>query len=200
MATGLEKQAPLARVYAESIGTLAVEQQRDDEVLGELEGLVAALDVSPALETFLTSPLIEENDQRDVLERALRSRVSDLVVDALQVMRRKGRLGLLRAVALAYREQWMERRGRVEVRVATAVPLSGELRSALVRAVAERIGKEPVLVEAVRPDLIGGLVVSVGDDRFDSTVAAGLTRLQGGLLERAAHELVSEKSFITNTD
>jgi len=200
MAVALDKQAPIARVYAESVGTLAAEQGRDDEVLEELEALVAALDASPALERFLASPLVENADQRDALEHGLRGRASDLVVDTLQVMRSKGRLELLRAVALAYREQWMKRRGRVEVRVASAIPLTEEIRTSLARAVAQKLGKEPVLVEAVRPELLGGLVVSIGDDRFDSSVATGLARLQQELLERAARELISDKSFVTNSE
>jgi len=200
MAVALDKQAPIARVYAESVGTLAAEQGRDDEVLEELEALVAALDASPALERFLASPLVENADQRDALEHGLRGRASDLVVDTLQVMRSKGRLELLRAVALAYREQWMKRRDRVEVRVASAIPLTEEIRASLARAVAQKLGKEPVLVEAVRPELLGGLVVSIGDDRFDSSVATGLARLQQELLERAARELLSDKSFVTNSE
>jgi len=200
MSSAVDKQAPIARIYAEAMATIAAEVGREDETLAELDGLVAALDATPGLETFLASPLIEEEAHRTVLERALRGRASDLLVDTLQVMRRKGRLELLRALARAYREIWMKRRGRVEVRVASAVPLSDQLRSELAVTVEKRIGKQAVLLESVDPALLGGLVVSVGDDRFDSSVASALVRLQGDLLERAGQELVSGTSYITNSE
>ncbi|HSM15010.1 MAG TPA: ATP synthase F1 subunit delta [Thermoanaerobaculia bacterium] len=200
MAGATDKQRPIARVYAEAIGALAAEQDLEDRVLEELEGLVAAVDASPELEAFLASPLVEDEAQRSALDQALRGRLSDLVVDALQVMRRKGRLVLVRAVARAYRELWMKRRHRVEVRVVSAVPLGEELRAALVETVGSRIGRQPVLVESVDAGVLGGLVVSVDDYRFDASVAARLARLQGALLERTAHELISEKSYVTNSD
>ena len=200
MAAALDKQAPIARVYAQSIGAIAADQGCEDEILEELDGLVGALDAAPGLEAFLASPLVEDDAKRTVVERALRGRASDLLVDALQVMRRKGRLDLVRALARAYRELWMKRRNRVEVRVASAVALSEELRAELAVAVGARIGKEPVLVESVDPSLLGGLIVSVGDDRFESSVASGIARLQADLLARAARELISAESYVTNSE
>lgn len=200
MSSTPDKLAPVARIYAESLLALAVETGREDEVLEELDGLVAALDADPRLEEFLSSPLVNDPAKREVLERALRGRASDLVVDALQVMRRKGRLGALRGLALGYRALWMVRKGRIEVRVASAVPLTETLRAELVRAAARRTGREPVLVETVKPSLLGGLVISIGDDKFDGSVAAGVARLGESLLARASVELLSEKSYVTNTE
>jgi F-type H+-transporting ATPase subunit delta len=197
---GADLENPVARVYAESLIRLAAEDRREDEVRDELEALAGVVDSAPALARFLESPLVEDQAKRATLEDALRGRVSDLVVDGLQVMRRKGRLGLLRAVAHAYRELWIERRNRVEVRVTSAVALSDELRARLVQALARRTGREPMLVERVDPELLGGLVVSIGDDKIDSSVATRLERMHGDLLARASRELLEEKSYVTDTD
>ena len=200
MASSQEKLAPVAQVYAESMHDLASASNQVDELQAELEGVVAVLDADPRLEAFLASPLVDLDARRAALERALRGRASDLLVDALQVMRRKGRLGLVRAVASAYRRIWMDRKNRIEARVASAVPLGEELRAELVRAVARRTGREPVLVERVDPTLLGGLVVSIGDDKVDSTVARSLARLGARLMARASDELVSDKSYVTNSE
>ena len=200
MASSQEKLAPVAQVYAESMHDLASASNQVDELQAELEGVVAVLDADPRLEAFLASPLVDLDARRAALERALRGRASDLLVDALQVMRRKGRLGLVRAVASAYRRIWMDRKNRIEARVASAVPLGEELRAELVRAVARRTGREPVLVERVDPTLLGGLVVSIGDDKIDSTVASSLARLGARLMARASDELVSDKSYVTNSE
>ena len=197
---GADQGNPVARVYAESLIRLAAEQGLEDEVRDELEALAGIVDTDGALANFLDSPLIEDEAKRATLEDALRGRASDLVVDTLQVMRRKGRLGLLRAVAHAYRELWTARRNRVDVRVVSAVALSDELRGLLERALAKRTGREPVLIEKVEPGLLGGLVISIGDDKIDSSVATGLERVHGDLLARASRELLEQKSYVTNTD
>jgi F-type H+-transporting ATPase subunit delta len=199
MAGGIERQAGVAAVWADAVVRLAAEAGDEDELLAELDGLVALLDREPELEALLASPIVDDEAKRGLVERALRGRASDLLVDALQVMRRKGRLELVRALARAYRVEWLRRRDRVEVEVASAVPLSDELREEVRRAAARRAGREPLLVEIVDPELLGGLVVRIGDDKFDGSVARELARLEETLLERASRELHAGKSYFEET-
>lgn len=202
MATDRSQQAAVARIWADSIVALASEKTaaaagREDELLEELDGLVELLDHERDLDALLSSPLVDDQAKRLLIEKALRGRASDLLVDTLQVLRRKGRLGLVRAIAHAYRVEWMRRRNRVEVRVTTAVPLGDDLRQEIRLAAAERTNQHPVLIERVDPKLLGGLVVEIGDDKFDSSVSRELERLRETLLARASRELLSGKSYFT---
>jgi len=200
MAAIQDKQSAVAGVWADSLMARAAAAGREDELLAELDGVLELFERETELESLLASPIVDDDAKRTLLEKALRGRASDLLVDGLQVMRRKGRLGLVRAVARAYRAAWLVRRGRVEVRVASAVPLDDALRAALTSAAERRTGREPILVERVDEDLIGGLVVRIGDDKFDSSVASDLARLERALLERSSHELLSGKSYFTETN
>ena len=197
MAGAREKDLAVARVWADSLFALAAESGSEDELLGELEGLVELLDRQPTLANLLESPAIDTEAKRALLEKALRGRSSDLLVDALQVMRRKGRLVLLRAVAQTYRAEWLARRHKVEVRVTSAVALSEALREALRLAAAERTNRQPILVERVDPELLGGLVVAIGDEKIDCSVSTELEKMQVALLDRASRELLSGKSYFT---
>jgi F-type H+-transporting ATPase subunit delta len=96
-------------------------------------------------------------------------------------------------------EIWLARQGKIEVEVASAVPLSPALREEFVRAVGARLGKRPVLVERIDPRLLGGLVVRAGDAKIDSSVATTLKRIEVDLLSRASTELHSGKSYVTNS-
>jgi len=192
-----DKQSAVAGVWAESLMELAAADGREDDLLEELKGVLELFDREEGLESLLASPVVDDEAKRALIEKALRGRASDLLVDGLQVMRRKGRLALVRAVARAYRAAWLERRGRVEVRVTSAVPLDDTLRAALAAAARRRTGREPILVERVDAGLIGGLVVRIGDDKFDSSVASDLARLERGLLARSSRELLSGKSYFT---
>ncbi|MGH7336734.1 MAG: ATP synthase F1 subunit delta [Myxococcota bacterium] len=197
MATDRSQQAAVARVWADALVELAAAAKSEDELLDELTSLVELLDGNADLDRMLSSPLVDDEAKRALLEKALRGRASDLLVDALQVLRRKGRLGLVRAVATAYREEWMRRRNRVEVKVTSAIALSDDVRQEIRLAAAERTNQHPVLVERVDPALLGGLVVEIGDDKFDSSVARSLARLEEALLARASSELLSGKSYFT---
>jgi F-type H+-transporting ATPase subunit delta len=192
-----DQEPALARVYAEALAAVAGAELAALD--GELAGLVELFEREPRLERLFANPLVDAGDKRALLERALRGRASDALVDALQVMRAKGRLGLVRAVAHELHELHLEREGRIEVLVVSAVPLEAEQRAALETAAARRTGKQPILVERVDPTLLGGLVVSIGDDKIDSSVTAELARLERDLMGRAARELHSGKSYFQSS-
>lgn len=196
MAASQDKARSLARIYAEAM--LAAAAGGAQGFVDDLDALVGLLDRDAAFEAVLANPLINAAGKRTLIEKALRGKLGDTLVDGLQVMRRKGRLGLVRELARAVHEIWLERQGKVEVRVTSAVPLSAALRADLLRAAAERIGKQPVLVERVDPRLLGGLVVRARDGKFDSSVARTLGRIEAALLERASIELHSDKSYVTS--
>lgn len=185
----------IAGVYARAALALAEEQGTAKTLLEELEILVQELDRNSALVAFLSSPLVKTDTRSRALERMFRGRLSDLLVDTLQVMNRKGRSGLLRALAVAYRRELEELRGQIRVQVKTAIPLSDRLRERLRRALAEFSDKQPLLEERVEKSLIGGVVLNVGDHKVDSSVAKELRRLGKRLLDRASHEIHSGRIY-----
>jgi F-type H+-transporting ATPase subunit delta len=186
-----DRQLAVARVYAESLFALAEERGEADAALVELDGLAGLLETEPDLEAFFASPLVDQKARRRVLDESLGERVSELVVDTLQVMNGKGRLGLLAALAVAYRKVLDERRGRVDVGVATAVELVAALRDRLVSTLERITEREVRLAETVDPELLGGMVVSVGDRKIDYSLATDLRQLDDKLRDRATREIHS---------
>lgn len=184
-----DRSLGLGRLYARSILDLAEEQGQADELLEELTGLAQYLESHPDLEDFFGSPLIEEETRTRTIEKVFRGRSSDLLVDALQVVNRKGRLGSLRVIAEAYRQELRDRRGLVEAVVRTAVPLSDSLRAGLTDSLARFTGRKPTLVEKVDPSLIGGMVVDVAGNKIDTSVASRLKGLGAALERRASEEI-----------
>jgi F-type H+-transporting ATPase subunit delta len=189
MANVAEQSLNIGRVYARSILELAEAAGQGAAMLEELADLSRLLEGDPELELFFGSPLIEEEDRERVVEKAFRGRASDLLVDALQVINRKGRLGLLRAIAEGYRLEYRELHGLVDARVRTAVPLSPELRERLREAVARFTGRQPDLIEKVEPALLGGMIVEVAGKKIDSSVAHRLAQLGAALDRRASQEI-----------
>jgi F-type H+-transporting ATPase subunit delta len=186
-----DRQLAVARVYAESLFALAEERGEADAALVELDGLAGLLETEPDLEAFFASPLVDQKARRRVLDESLGERVSELVVDTLQVMNGKGRLGLLAALAVAYRKVLDERRGRVDVGVVTAVELVAALRDRLVSTLERITEREVRLAETVDPELLGGRVVSVGDRKIDYSLATDLRQLDDKLRDRATSEIHS---------
>jgi len=183
-----DRQLAVARVYAESLLALAEEAGRGDDVLEELDGIVALQDKDEDLAAFFASPLVDETARRETVEKSLRGEASDLVVDTLQVMNGKGRLDLVPALAAAYRAALDALRGRVDVSVSSAVPLSDALKEELLGTLRRVTGREVRLDETVDADLLGGIIVSLGDRKIDYSLATDLRQLDDQLRDRATRE------------
>lgn len=184
-----ERALTLGRVYAKAILDLAEARGESAPLLDELADLARLLEGSPELELFFGSPLIEEEARQEVIEKTFRGRASDLLVDALQIVNRKGRLGYLRAIAEGYRLEYRELHGLVDARVRTAVPLSEELRTKLREVVARFTGLQPTLIEKVDPALLGGMIVEVAGKKIDSSIATRLRQMGAALDRRASQEI-----------
>ncbi len=188
----------MAGVYARALLELADAAGAAGAVESELAELAELLESQPRFERYLTSPLVDEDDRSAAIEKALRGRLSDLVVDALQVMHRKGRLGLMCALAEAYRQEHEAARGEVDVEVTTAVELSDELRRRIAETASRYAGRRARLVERVDPALLGGLVLKIGDRKIDGSLARQIHEVRTGLFERASQEIHGGKQYFDN--
>jgi F-type H+-transporting ATPase subunit delta len=194
-----ERDLAVGRLYAEAMLGLAEERGQSDALLDELKELVDFLDQNPKVEHFLASQMVDEEGRAKVLEDLFRGQASELLLDSLQVINRKGRLGQLRAIAESYRVALRDLRGWVDVHVRTAVPLDEAQRTRLQDVIAASTGKKPTLIERIDPSLIGGLVVEVAGKKFDASVASRLHDLSEALLARASREIHSGTAYVAES-
>lgn len=190
MASFSDKSMAVASVYADAMLELADRRGEAEALRDELDEIARLAEIDRRFAAFLANPLIDEDRRAESLERMFRGKASDLAVDSLQVINRKGRIGLVPMIAAAYAARHDARRGVVEVQVASAVPLDGGQRERLRAAVRAATGSEPRLVERVDPELLGGLVVRIGDRKADSSIATRLRTLSEALLARASREIL----------
>jgi F-type H+-transporting ATPase subunit delta len=181
-------------VYAEAFLAAALKPggpAAADAAGAELTAFVAdVLDRDATVSGFLVSPAVGKKSKAAVLDAALPGRASELLRGLLAVLARNGRLDLVRGVAAAYRQLLDERAGRVRVKVSSAVELSDDQRAALAAHLAGILRQQPVLDVRIDPDLIGGMVVQVGDRVFDTSVRTRLSTLRTLLLDRGSSYVV----------
>jgi F-type H+-transporting ATPase subunit delta len=187
----------VARAYSQALMNLAVERDEVERIRLELKELAAHAAINPDFQSFLTDPALDQDARRASIEKLFRNRLSDVLVDTMQVLNRKARLNLFEAFAETYRVLWERNTNRIDVHVTSAVPLSAELRSRIIEVTGKVIGMQPELVEHVDEAILGGLILQAGDHKFDASAASMLKRLGIGLIERAEAELHSERSYVT---
>ena len=82
------------------------------------------------------------------------------------------------------------------MKVSTAVPLTAALRDDLAAAILKFSGRQAILHETVDESLLAGMVVRVGDQRFDTSASSALKRLDTALLERASRQIMQGQSVV----
>ena len=186
MAVDAGKEAQVADVYAAALFAIASDTRRTDEVRSELAELVRLIEQNPALAGFFSSNAVAEDDRELSLERMFRGRLSDAVLNTLHVMNQHGRLALIPQLEHAYVHRLEEAHGQVKVTATTAVELD-QAQQAEVAGVAERLsGKKPLVQYTVAPEIIGGLILQMGDYRYDNSLRRQLHTARARLLERPA--------------
>lgn len=190
-------RARLAKVYAEALLAAAAKQTDADAIdaMGdELGGFVSDVwNQDPQAAAFLASPAVGHKAKEATLTAALAGRTSDLFRGLLAVLARNGRLDLVPGIAAEYHRLLEDRAGRVRVKVTAAVELTDAQRAALTQTLAGTMTGTPVLDLRVDPDLLGGMVVQIGDRVVDTSVRTRLQTLRTLLLDRGSSYVVENQ-------
>ena len=133
------------------------------------------------LSRFFESPVIPQEKKESILQELLEERVETLTLQFLRLLVQKDRETLTKAILDQYQSLRDEQRGIVDAEVTVAQPLNAEDRTALVEALEEKTGKDVRLHLEENPDLIGGLVIRIGDRVFDGSVRSQLNALRDQL-------------------
>jgi F-type H+-transporting ATPase subunit delta len=182
----------VARVYAEALLNAADKQGQSDEVVETLDSLIRDLfHAEPQLEVFLSSSAIGRERKAQVINGVFENKASVLFVDFLKVLNEHERLILLRPILAAAKELADERAKRIRVQVRSAVPLMSDQENRLRQQLRETLKLDPVMQTAVDPELLGGVVVRVGDWLYDASVRARLESIRNQLIARSSHEIQS---------
>lgn len=178
--------APLAAEYALALSQLTANVAEAGALDEELQAVVASLDELPGMEDLLVRAPLSKAVRTELVTRVFAGRLDEKLMGLLVVLTRNDRLGLLRSIADRFARVVQKRQGKVEVSVATAVELDEGQLQAIRQSLQEALGAAPVLKLSVDANLLGGMVVRVGDRVFDDSIAARLQSLRKDLLEKAA--------------
>jgi F-type H+-transporting ATPase subunit delta len=181
-------RARLAQVYAQAAYASARKAGLAEAFGDELQQVVTdVLDVNSQVEAFLTSAAFTRKERLPVLAMAFEANTSELFRKFLGVLNQNNRLDLLRPIAASYRKLLDETAGRVRVLVTTALPLTEAQLSGLRETLTTSMSGSPVIEPRVNPDILGGLVVQVGDRVFDTSVRTRLDNLRNHLMTSGTH-------------
>ena len=171
------------RIYASALFEAAQEQGRLAAVREELGDFLAAADSVPELGALLENPEVDSETKAGVI-RDLLADADDLVRNFLLLVVEKGRAAELPEIAREFDRLVARAEGRLDVELTTAVELTDDEASDILRQIESASGRRIEATRGVDPDLIGGFILQAGTFRVDASVRGRLDRLRHQLVRR----------------
>jgi F-type H+-transporting ATPase subunit delta len=167
----------IARVYARSLFEVASEQDKLDVVREQIGQFADALDESRELQTFLFSPYFSTEEKKDGLARAVTD-ADDTVANFLALLLEKHRMPVIFRARREYDRLWEEANKLLPVEITSAVELDPSVAERIGDEIGRQTGRTVELTSSVDPDVIGGIVVRVGNSILDASIRNRLENLR----------------------
>jgi len=171
------------RIYASALFEAAQVKGRLAEVREELGDFLAATASVPELGALLENPEVDSETKANVI-RDLLADADELVRNFLLLLVEKGRAAELPEIAREFDQLVARAEGRLEVELTTAVELTDDEASDILRQIESASGRRIEATRGVDPDLIGGFILQAGTFRVDASVRGRLDRLRHQLVRR----------------
>ena len=159
----------IATVYARSLFEVAMEQDKLDTVRDEIGEFADALNGSRELQMFLFSPYFSTKEKSDGLDRAI-SGADETVTNFLELLVEKHRMPVIFRIRAELDQLWEEENKRLPVQVTSAVELSKETVKQIGDKIAQQTDRKVDLSSRVDPDILGGIIVQVGNSVLDASI------------------------------
>lgn len=167
----------IARVYARSLFEVAQEKGTLDVVREQLGQFSDALAGSSELSTFFFSPYFSTAEKKDGLEKAVTD-ADPTVVNILELLLENHRMPAIHRLRKEYDRLWDEENKLLPVDITSAVALDEDVVRRLGEQIGEQTGRKVQLNAHVDPDVLGGIILRVGNQILDASIRNRLDQLR----------------------
>jgi F-type H+-transporting ATPase subunit delta len=166
-----------ARVYAEALFEAGKDKGKLDSIQSQLAQFADAVEGNRELQVFLFSPYLSSADKREGLGRAVSGAESELT-NFLELLVDKQRMPEIFRIRRELDELWKKENRRLDVTVTSAVALDPEVVSRIGQEVERQTGEGVELSSRVDSEILGGIVLKVGNMILDASIRSRLEKLR----------------------
>ena len=167
----------IARVYAEALFEVAKEKGKLEEIRDQLAQFADALADDRDLQVFFFSPYFSSAEKREGIAKAVSGADPELV-NFLELLAEKHRMPAIFRIRRRFEELVSEELKQLEVNVTSAVELDDRVVKQVGAEIEKQTGRQVELSSTVDPDILGGLVLRVGNMVLDASIRNRLERMR----------------------
>ncbi len=167
----------LAQVYSQALFEVAKEHDVVDDVREQLGQFADELDENRDLQVFLFSPYFSSQEKKEGISKIVDG-ADERFLNFLELLAERHRMPAIFRIRRAYDALWRQENKLLPVTVTSAIELDEGLVEGLGQRIEEQTGKKVELTSRVDPDVLGGLVLQVGNMVLDASIRNRLEQLR----------------------
>jgi F-type H+-transporting ATPase subunit delta len=176
--------ADAARVYAEALFAAGEDKGNLDQLQEQLGQFADAVDADRELQVFLFSPYLSSNDKKEGLGRAVTGAEPE-IVNFLELLIEKGRMPEIFRIRRELDELWKKANRHLDVTVTSAIELDPDVVGKIGQEVERQTGEKVDLSSEVDDEILGGIVLRVGNMVLDASIRTRLEKLRKSVASAA---------------
>jgi F-type H+-transporting ATPase subunit delta len=175
----------IAEVYSRALFDVAMEKDALDAIHDQLGQFADELDENRDLQVFFFSPYFSSQEKKDGIRKAI-SGADDNFVRFLELLAERHRMPAIFRIRRDFDELYAEERKLLPVTITSAIELDKDLVKDIRKKIEEQTDRKVDLTTKVDPNVLGGLVLRVGNLVMDGSIRARLERLRKQVAKAAA--------------
>lgn len=181
----------IAKRYGKALFDLAQDQNALETMQADVDWVKQAFETQPQLEDLLLLPNMPKEEKKQVLAKITEGSISEHMLGLLYLLIDKGRISYLPEILQEYQRLHQEAARITKAELKSAVSLTEEEKAQVQAALEKALNRRVVLQTEVDSELIGGLVVRVGDQIFDNSLRTKLQNMKRDLLQKKISQEVA---------
>lgn len=183
--------------YAGALIDLAEKGKSVSKIQKDLRDIEAMINSSADLAYVISSPLVSQQKQEKIMsDLAAKAKLQKLTKNFIAVLVQNRRLDALSGIIKVYHKMVSARSGEVSVRVQTAQKLTATQEKEFQKKIASVIGSDVLVETVVAPEILGGMIVTIGSYMVDDSVRRKLERLGSALKQGSNQNTVNLKEVV----
>lgn len=180
-------------VYGDALFELSKEENKVDEIYDEVQGLIQILDDNPDLTSMMTHPHISKDEKLQTVETVFKGKISDEIIGLMRMVIEKDHFGQMKGIFEYFVSSVKEYKNIGVAKVITPLELSSEKKKEVEKRLLETTDFVSLEMHyEIDKDLIGGMVIRIGDRVVDSSIKTKIYNLSRELSKVQLADSVSE--------
>jgi ATP synthase F1 delta subunit len=167
----------IAEVYARALFEVALDQDKLDEIHSQLGEFADAMHENADLRRFFFSPYFSTDEKKDALKKAVVD-AEEPFMNFLEALIERYRMPVIFRIRARFDQLWEEEHKLLPVQVTSAVELDKNTINEIGERIGEQVKREVELSSSVDPNILGGVVLRVGNFVLDASIRNRLEQLR----------------------